>query len=152
MRTGLFEDKFFFYDVLSFSCSPVFIAPLPSAVQQWLRPSVWLQQSELPEWVFPSQRCLQAAIWSTYYVRRRMSCWYVNFHLLLTLWHTHTHTHAEGHTCCLYPVAHTEHLQRKTQKKLKLNCPAWLTVNSIKFNLKNYSWKYIQMLTVKRSE
>lgn len=65
---------------------------------------------------------------------------------------THTHTHAEGHTCCLYPVAHTEHLQRKTQKKLKLNCPAWLTVNSIKFNLKNYSWKYIQMLTVKRSE
>lgn len=59
-----------------------FLSPsfLLSAVQQRLRPGVRLQQSELPERVLPAQRCLQAAVWSAYYVRRGLSCWYVHLH------------------------------------------------------------------------
>lgn len=65
--------------------------------------------------------------------------------------HFDTHTCRGAHVLSLPSSTHW-----KTQKKLKLNCPAWLTANIletfIKFNLKHYSWKYIQMLTVKRSE
>lgn len=78
-----------------FSRSPLLFFPsfLLSAVQQRLRPGVRLQQSELPERVLPAQRCLQAAVWSAYYVRRGLSCWYVHLH-----YGGHTRTRSDART------------------------------------------------------
>lgn len=42
--------------------APRYSCSLLSAVQQRLCPSLWVQQSELPERVLPAQGCLQAAV------------------------------------------------------------------------------------------